>query len=56
MTPVSDWSEVPEFATEKEEHDFWSCHSLGESLLNQMKRYKALKELAEQAQELDMGY
>jgi hypothetical protein len=37
LTPINDWSELPDFANEDEEHEFWSTHSLGERLLEQME-------------------
>lgn len=33
---ANDWHEVPLFAAEREEADFWSTHRLGERLLAQM--------------------
>lgn len=36
LIPVNDWSEVPAFATEREEAEFWGTHRLGQSLLDQM--------------------
>ena len=37
-TPVNDWSEVPDFANEDDEHEFWRTHSFGDALLDQMER------------------
>jgi hypothetical protein len=34
---INDWSEVPEFASEAEEAEFWRTHGLGETLLEQMQ-------------------
>jgi hypothetical protein len=36
MQKVNRWEEVPEFASEAEEHIFWSTHELGPALLDQM--------------------
>jgi hypothetical protein len=36
LTEVQSWEEVPEFASEAEEADFWATHSLGEMLLAEM--------------------
>lgn len=33
LTELHSWDEVPAFATEAEEAEFWSTHSLGEELL-----------------------
>jgi hypothetical protein len=33
---IQSWDEVPAFADEDEEADFWSTHSLGQALLNTM--------------------
>ncbi|MBI5946737.1 MAG: hypothetical protein HY875_01195 [Chloroflexi bacterium] len=35
MVEIHSEDEIPEFATEAEEHAFWSTHSLGEELLEQ---------------------
>jgi hypothetical protein len=32
LTPIYDLSEIPEFESEFEEHEFWSTHSLSEEL------------------------
>jgi hypothetical protein len=32
---VNDWSEVPDFANENEEAEFWATHSLSDRLLEQ---------------------
>lgn len=37
LTPINDWSEVPQFANEADEAEFWRTHSLGERLLDQMR-------------------
>lgn len=37
LTPVNDWSEVPAFASEREEAEFWGTHCVGERLLEQFK-------------------
>lgn len=37
MTPINDWSEVPEFASESEEQDYWSTHRMGDALLEQFE-------------------
>ena len=36
LITVNDWSEVPAFATEAEEAEFWGTHGLSEALLDQM--------------------
>jgi hypothetical protein len=36
LIPINDWSEVPEFASEAEEAEFWGTHGLGPALLDQM--------------------
>jgi uncharacterized protein (DUF4415 family) len=36
LIPVNSWDEVPDFANEDEEHEFWSTHSLGQAILDQM--------------------
>jgi hypothetical protein len=33
---VDSWNEVPHFATEAEEADWWSAHELGDGLLRRM--------------------
>jgi macrodomain Ter protein organizer (MatP/YcbG family) len=37
LTEIHSWDEVPDFASEAEEAEFWSTHSLGEALLDQME-------------------
>ena len=37
LIPVNSWDEIPRFTNEDEEHEFWSTHSLGEPLLDQMQ-------------------
>ena len=37
LIPVNSLSEIPRFANEDEEHEFWSTHSLGQHLLDQME-------------------
>lgn len=34
MKMIKDWSEVPEFATDQEEHDFWLEHELNGDLMH----------------------
>jgi hypothetical protein len=36
LIPINSLAEIPRFRTEDEEHEFWSTHSLGEALLDQM--------------------
>jgi hypothetical protein len=36
LITVNDWNDVPAFASEAEEAEFWGTHDLGEALLNQM--------------------
>jgi hypothetical protein len=36
MIELQSWDEVPEFASEAEEADYWGSHSLGQALLDQM--------------------
>jgi hypothetical protein len=36
MTTVRRWDEVPRFASEAEEAEFWATHALGEDLLAEM--------------------
>lgn len=36
LTPIYDPSEIPEFATEDEEAEFWSTHSITEELWNKL--------------------
>ena len=36
LPTIDDWSEVPAFANEAEEAEFWGTHGLGERLLEQM--------------------
>lgn len=33
MTEINSWDEVPRFANETEEHDYWATHCLGDALL-----------------------
>ncbi len=33
LIEIQSWDEVPEFASEDEEADFWGTHSLGEAIL-----------------------
>jgi hypothetical protein len=35
-TTIDDWGEVPHFASEAEEAEFWATHELGERLLASM--------------------
>ncbi len=35
LPEVERWEDVPEFADEKEEAEFWSSHGLGEGLLSE---------------------
>jgi len=37
MNVVHSWDEVPEFASEAEEADYWSTHELGDRLLTEMR-------------------
>ncbi len=37
MKEISDPKEIPAFATEQEEADFWATHSLGMGVLEQMQ-------------------
>jgi CopG antitoxin of type II toxin-antitoxin system len=37
ISTVDSWSEVPQFATEAEEAEWWSAHEPGDRLLTQMK-------------------
>lgn len=37
LTEIQSWDEVPDFASEAEEAEFWSTHSLGEALLDRME-------------------
>ena len=34
MTEIDSWDEVPDFASDDEERDFWDTHSLGPALLD----------------------
>jgi hypothetical protein len=34
---IHNWAEVPAFASEVEEAEFWVSHTLGETLLDQME-------------------
>jgi hypothetical protein len=36
LIPVESLDDIPSFANEDEEHEFWSTHSFGEVLLDQM--------------------
>jgi len=36
LIPVESLDDIPTFANEDEEHEFWSTHSFGEGLLNLM--------------------
>lgn len=40
MMTVNRWEDVPDNMTEAEEHEFWTTHSLGEGLLEQMQPVK----------------
>ena len=33
LKTIKSWDEVPEFKSEREEHEFWGSHSLSEGLL-----------------------
>jgi len=37
LKPIQRLEEIPPFASEAEEAEFWSTHSFGEALLEQMK-------------------
>jgi hypothetical protein len=37
LVAIHDWDEVPEFASEADEADWWGEHSLGEELLAEMR-------------------
>lgn len=37
LTPVNSWDEVPQFASEAEEAEYWATHDLGDELLAQMR-------------------
>jgi hypothetical protein len=37
LIPVNSLDDIPRFANEDEEHEFWSTHSLGQPLLDQME-------------------
>lgn len=37
LTEINSWDEVPDFGNEDEEDEFWSKHSLGPALLEQMR-------------------
>lgn|SRR3954469_2172338 len=37
MQPVERWSDVPTFASEREEHDFWATHELAGEALASMR-------------------
>ena len=37
LIPVESLDDIPDFANEDEEHAFWSTHSFGERLLEQMR-------------------
>ncbi len=34
MKTIKDWSELPEFDSEKEEHDYWQKHEIDGDLMN----------------------
>lgn len=34
LIEIESWDEVPEFATEAEEQEYWSTHGLGEGILS----------------------
>lgn len=34
LKTIHSWDEVPEFESEREEHEFWGSHSLSEELLD----------------------
>ncbi len=34
LKTIHSWDEVPEFRSEREEHEFWGSHSLSEELLD----------------------
>jgi predicted DNA binding CopG/RHH family protein len=36
--PIERWDEVPQFASEQEEQEFWDSHTLSERLLDEMER------------------
>lgn len=36
--PIDGWNEVPEFASEQDEQEFWERHTLSERLLDTMER------------------
>ena len=36
VTTIEDWNEVPRFASEAEETEFWATHELGDGLLARM--------------------
>jgi hypothetical protein len=33
LKTIRSWEEVPEFKSEREEHEFWGSHSLSEEML-----------------------
>lgn len=35
LAPIEAWDAIPDFATEREEADFWASHSFGQSILDQ---------------------
>jgi CopG antitoxin of type II toxin-antitoxin system len=37
MQPVERWSDVPAFASERQEHDFWATHELAGEALESMR-------------------
>lgn len=37
LTEIQSWDEVPNFASEAEEAEFWSTHALGDALLDRME-------------------
>lgn len=44
MKEIHSFDEVPEFANEEEEAEFWATHALGEGLLEKMERRNKLLE------------
>ena len=48
LPEVNSYDEIPAFANEDEEHEFWSTHALGDGILKTMRRRslsEALKEI-----------
>lgn len=41
LIPVNDWSDVPEFSSEREEQEFWETRCIGKKLLEQYTRVPA---------------